>query len=220
MKNNKNIIYVLLLVFACSTGDKQITGTLTESDTSAMVGVVYDVNKEPVCFAKVTLHYQNNDQGVFMGTAPESSKRRTGSTTTDQNGFFLFDSVDTGRFFVEVKAGDSLGSLSAVTVTLYDSLVSTTSYLKRFGSISGSIDVSAAAGGNAGIYMPEVERTVKVETDGSFEISDLPVWDSYSLVLTMSDSAVESEFDNMNIRVAEDSTTIIIKAIQNIIQRD
>jgi hypothetical protein len=220
MKNKKNILYVLLLVFACSTGDKPLTGTLTETDTSAMVGVVYDADKDPVYFALVRLHYQNNDQGVYMGIVPESSRIRTGSTTTDQNGFFLFDSVDTGRFFVEVKAGDSLGALSEVTVTPYDSLVSTTAYLKKYGRISGTIDASAAAGGNADIYMPEVDRTVRVQTDGTFEISDLPVWDSYSLVLMMSDSAVESEFDDMNVRVAEDSTTIIIKAIQNIVQND
>ena len=88
----------------------EVSGTLSETDTGcALEGFVVYSNGTSASKAKVLLHDMQSVSVITLHN--KTDLIRSGITQTSLNGFFSFDSVDTGKFIIEVNDHDSLGVL-------------------------------------------------------------------------------------------------------------
>lgn len=209
------ILWATLLLFLlhCSkSGD--IAGTSTETQTgrpvAAIVGLIaYDTSfTRLVNGADVDLHDQRLVKIITLGKS--LALIRSGHTTTNINGFFRFDSVDTGKYLVEVNDHDTLGAILTVTVHPSDTLVVAKGTLHKYGTIVGKIDSSKWKElVSAGILIPELNRRANIDSLGNFHFSNLPEWD-YHLLLTSRDSILTLISDTTKVPVVTGDTTRVI----------
>jgi PKD repeat protein len=199
----------LFAVMFCSGGDK-LAGTSNETQTgkpAAMVGLIVYSDSAPVNGANVILHDQNAVKEIVMPLGKRAALIQSGQTKTNINGFFRFDSVDTGKYFVEVNDHDTLGALLQATVHEYDTLVQVNGVLKRTGSVEGQIDTSLVSkNGRTYVYVVELQEQVAVDSTGAFAIKNLPPY-SYTLVVLHDTVVVKSPLDTAKVTVQGGDTT-------------
>jgi len=216
----------LLLVIAigicfsvrCSCSNNNIAGTSVETDTGTsckVVGIMEYANGDPVMGAGVNLIDQANVKIIVIGTAKKRALAkgkalvRNGYKTTDPNGFFAFDSVDTGKYYVLVNDHDSLGGKFTAVVDTNDTIVHVNGTLQRMGTVKGAIDTSLLnKNGQTYIYIPEAGEEVPVNSDGSFNLGALPPG-TYTIRLVYGNTAQPSPLDSLSVPVKSDSTTTL-----------
>lgn len=204
MKAAIQISTFALFCFACTTTEPQYTGTISETEC-AVVGLVQHQNNTPASDATIILHDQRSITQLTL--SKKLSAIRSGRTTTDINGFFRIDSVDTGAFYIEINDHDTLGSIVPVNVGPGDTLVSIEGILHKFGTIIGKIDTSKN-GALIQIYLPQIGRTLPVDTLGNFVIDKLPEF-NYTLRLVIDYSIVKLPSDTILYQVLSGDTTYI-----------
>jgi hypothetical protein len=209
----KKVFFLSLLSFflSCSCSNN-IAGTGSETDTGcAIAGLIQFSDSIPVSGADVILHDQSQLTKI---TLPKRLAKialiRSGNTKTNINGFFRIDSVDTGRYLVEINDHDTLGAVLPTKINPGDTLKQVNGILQKFGTIIGKVDTSGIGKNNtASIYLPEIGRTVTIDSAGNFIISNLPAW-SYQLRFAIQDSIVRLPLDSILIPVKPADTTTII----------
>lgn len=201
-------VTTLCLALACSlSGD--LSGTITESDTGAIgciiSGYALRGDSTPVANADALLHDQRLVAG--RGLTKRLDLIRSGRTTTDSSGFFHFDSVDTGRFLVELNDHDSLGAIVQADVDTADTLLWLDGTLRPHGCIVGFIDTSVVHGYGDPmlVVLPEIGRVAEIDSGGRFVIAAVPEW-SYVIRLAAGDSIVESPLDTLLVEVSPSDT--------------
>jgi hypothetical protein len=208
-------VYFLSLIsffLSCSCSNNNIAGVGSETDTGCTVaGLIQYSDSSAVVHAGVTLHDQRLIKKITLGKmAAAPVLIRSGSTFTNINGFFSFDSVDTGGYLVEVNDHDSLGAVLPATVKPKDTLVQVNGTLKRFGIIIGKVDTAGIGKNkNVSIFLPEIGRIITVDSAGNFIIKNLPVW-NYQMRLAIQDTVVRLPLDSVLIPVKPADTTWII----------
>jgi hypothetical protein len=205
---NKNLFLFALLILFCSKGGHDLAGTTTETDSgtkAAIEGLIIYSDSSPVHGADVILHDQSLINIIMLGK--KMAGIRSGSSVTNINGFFRFDSVDTGHFLVEVNDHDTLGALLKAQVRPQDTLVEANGVLRRMGSIQGRVDTSKIKGaGLDSVYLPEIGLKVAIDSAGYFTINNLPVW-NYQVRVSIGDSIVHLPADTALITVVQGDTT-------------
>jgi hypothetical protein len=206
----KIIRYSALFAFvlSCVSPTTRTAGTISETDTGCLIeGLVQYSSKAPVANAIVTLHDQHILKIITL--AKQKVLIRSGNTKTNINGFFQIDSVDTGKYLVEINDHDTLGALVPAQVRLKDTLVTINAILGRFGTIVGKIDTGAIhAIKNPVIYLPEINQRVTIYASGYFVINNLPAY-VYHIRFASGDSAITFPSDSVQIPVLPGDTTFI-----------
>ena len=210
----KKVYFLSLLSFflSCSCSNNGIAGTGSETDTGCTVaGLVQYSDSTAVVHAGVILHDQRLIKKITLNkTATALVLIRSGSTFTNINGFFRFDSVDTGGYLVEINDHDTLGAILPATVKPKDTLVQVNGTLKRCGLIIGKVDTTGIGKNkNVSIFLPEIDRIIAVDSAGNFIINNLPVW-NYQLRLAVQDTIVRLPLDTVSIPVKTADTTWVI----------
>ena len=208
MTNRIFILIVVSLMFFCSKAGKDIAGTTTETTTGAAIeGLIVYSDSAPVVGASVILHDQRLVKLISL--SKRSALVRSGTTETNINGFFHFNSVDTGGYFVEINDHDSLGALLNAQVKPKDTLVECNGVLKRLGSIIGKVDLrQITVIDSIKIYLPEINIKVAVDSSGNFTITNLPGW-NYVIRVTVGDSIIRFPNDTVRVPVVSGDTTRI-----------
>jgi hypothetical protein len=209
----KKAYFLSLLSFflSCSCSNNNIAGVGSETDTGCTVaGLIQYSDSSAVVHAGVILHDQRLIKRITLNKmAAAPILIRSGNTFTNINGFFSFDSVDTGGYLVEVNDHDSLGAVLPATVKPKDTLVQVNGTLKRCGLIIGKVDTSGIGKNKTiSIYLPEIGRTINVDSSGNFVITNLPVW-NYQLRLAVQDTIIRLPRDTVAIPVNPADTTWI-----------
>jgi hypothetical protein len=207
MKKHLFSLLSILLLFRCTHVDNNIAGTSNETQT--VVGIVTYGNGNPVKTAKVILH----DPYVIETGLNKLAKRTTSvgirSTKTNAEGFFRFDSVNRGKYYIEVNDRDSLGAVKEIAVDKIDT-VHASCTVQPLGAIAGTIDTSLIAkSGETYVYVTQLQQRVPVvPRTGAFEIDNLPPY-NYSLRIFHDTIAVASPFDSTKILVTKGDTTLV-----------
>jgi hypothetical protein len=208
----KKACFLSLLAFFLSCSNNNVAGTGSETDTGcAVAGLIQYADRSYVAGADVILHDQRLIKRITLGKRLASSALiRSGSTKTNINGFFRIDSVDTGGYLVEINDHDTLGAVLPAKVNKGDTLVTVNGTLTHCGTIIGRVDTSEYHGSKtAQIYLPELGRTITIDSLGYFTINNLPAW-NYYLRLAVGDSIVLLPSDTLRVPVTEKDTTRVL----------
>lgn len=209
----KNILVSLFCIFLSCSCNNNLAGTTSETDTGCTVaGLIVYSDSTPTVNSDVTLHDQQLIKRIVLSKhAAAPILIRSGHTRTNINGFFQFDSVDTGGYLIEINDHDTLGAIIPATVKPIDTFIQVKGTLKRFGTIIGRVDTAGfGINRNPMIYLPEIGRTIAIDSNGYFIISNLPVWD-YQLRYAIQDTVVRLPLDTIPIPVKPADTTVIQK---------
>ncbi len=208
----KFILSAALLPLLFCSGGVKLAGTSNETQTGkpcAMVGLIVYSDSTPVNGAAVILHDTNDVQKIVMPLSKRAALIHSGQTATNINGFFRFDSVAVGGYYVEINDHDTLGALLQAAVHDTDTLVHVNGVLQRTGSISGQLDTGLIArAGSTYVYVVEVQREVPVDSNGSFTINNLPQY-NYTLQVIHDTVMINSPLDTMKVRVTGGDTVRI-----------
>jgi hypothetical protein len=205
------------LAVRCSCNNN-VAGTSNETDTGTsckVVGLMEYANGTGVMGAGVRLidsaavHVMIIASARTRALAKISALVRSGYTTTDPTGYFEIDSVDTGKYYVLVNDHDSLGGRFRAVVDTGDTVVRVNGTLQRMGTVRGSIDTSLLnKNGQTFIYVPEADKKVLVNSDGTFGLGVLPPG-TYTIKLVYGTTVQASPLDSLAIPVKSDSTTTL-----------
>jgi len=204
------LVFLAVLFLLCSNRGLELSGTTTETESgkeAAIEGLIVYSDSSPVKGADVVLHDQSLVKIITL--EKKLAGISSGSTVTNINGFFRFNSVDTGHFLIEINDHDTLGALLKAQVRPQDTLVEANGVLQRLGSIQGRVDTSKIKGaGLDSIYLPEIERKIAIDSAGYFSINNLPAW-NYQIRVIMIDSLIHFPADTFPIKVNPGDTTKI-----------
>jgi hypothetical protein len=204
---NKKVsaLLVAVLLFFCAR-DGQIAGTTTETSSgtkASIYGYVFTPDSiKPVNGAYAVL-YNLSDRNYSIDTTAKSS------VITDTNGSFVFDSVDTGNFFVSLIENDSLGAAACLKISRNDSLINISETLSLCGRIFGRIDTSEFKNkGNYGVYIPEIGKRKMIDSTGYFRIPNIPTG-QYHVRLSDNNSLLSLTSDTNIVPILSGQRTIV-----------
>lgn len=112
------------------------------------------------------------------------------TTTADSEGFFQFDSVDTGRFWLEGGLNNTLGVVQTVDVLQGDTLVEITVLMEPMGGIRGHINADTTGADPDSVYKTtivtiyEIEKILPVNRNGIFEDRTIPYFNNYTVAIS------------------------------------
>jgi hypothetical protein len=207
---NLSIVLVcgLCVLMRCSCGMQNVAGSSTETDTGSTVeGIMVFSNGSTVKGADVKLRDQAKMLRLTVGMAKRAATIRRSDTTTDVNGFFAFDSVDTGSYYVLVNYKDSVGGLFTATVPVFDTTVEVNGSLGLMGQCIGSLDSSLVSKTQQTyVYIVQADTLVPVNADGSFNLGGLPPG-TYTIRIVYGDAFQKTPVDTMEIPIQPGDTT-------------
>jgi hypothetical protein len=202
------LVPALALLYCSKTPN--LTGTMDETGTgrpsAVMMGLVIYENANPVNDASVFLHDQSAIQKVVIQLKKRSAVHPSRQTRTNINGIFRFDSVDTGRYYVEINDHDSLGALVPKDVKPHDTLITVNAVLKRLGVVGGSVDTTGMPRNKPlSVYIVEIDRRIPVDSTGKLTVTALPPGE-YTVRIVVGDSAIPSRLDSAQMKVNSGDT--------------
>jgi hypothetical protein len=164
---------LILMFVVCS----RHTASVTETDTGRITGWVVDGDKQGVAGAVVVVRSDETDSPVSAAKKAVAGSRVTDSATTSADGFFAFESVEAGDYYVEVNYRDSLGSIVGVTLK-NDTQSGTTDTImvKPLGALEGSIPRNLMNSDSTFIYIIELDRRIAPDSQGYFLIGSIPAF--------------------------------------------
>jgi hypothetical protein len=209
--NKAYLLWLPAFLLFCSCATNNVTGTGSETDTGCSVaGLIRYGNSMPVIHADVILHDQRlTARATLSKRSVVTGLIRSGFTQTNINGVFHFDSVDTGGYLVEINDHDTLGAVLPAQIAQGDTLRNVNGTVRKFGTIVGKIDTTGIGKNKiVTIYLPELGRTVPVDSAGNFVVKNLPAW-NYQMRLAVQDTIVRLPLDSILIPVKTAETTRI-----------
>jgi hypothetical protein len=205
------ILWAALLLRCSAPNDNRISGTSNETQT--VVGKVSFSSGTPVNNAAVIL-YNEKTLGIgLLKLAKIAAGMSKDSMKTDAKGFFRFDSVDTGKYYLEINYHDSLGAVQEAIVDTADTIhVNCT--VSPMGAIEGKIDTGLISKtGKTYVYIVQIQQLVSVDSlTGAFEAVNLPPY-SYTLAVLHDTTIIQSPLDSAKVSVNEGDTTHVGNAL-------
>ena len=168
----KLFIYLIPGILYCSI-DLADTGGGSEVGNGIITGSIYNINGTPASNARVSLRrkdfLKDTSEAYFIKEYIDSA-----DTFTDNKGTFWFDSVDTGKYCIEVAIEDSLAVLLECELTKQDSnLIIPNDTLAPMGKIIGNVSLYGGPKAKRFIQVYGLDRVVETDTSGNFTI-DVP----------------------------------------------
>lgn len=203
--------YLLLLGLDCSRHD---TVSVTETDTGVITGWVTGPDRQGIGDADVILHNADKVKAVasIRGSVNALAKRtvvaatNSDSAKTSPAGFFTFESVKIGHYYIEVNDHDSRGAVAEVFVTEDDPEPEPdTLVVGHFGTIKGSLYNTSADSNAKYIYIIEIDRKVPIDSLGRFLVDNVPARD-YTVRLIQNGLIIPSLLDTLVISVVQQDT--------------
>ncbi len=201
------------LVIICSDCSREIA-SVTETDSGSITGWVVDDGKRGISGAVVTLRSTAILNETATGYVPSSTVAKRSlyihvtadSVRTSRDGYFVFDSVAEGSYYLEVNAHDSSGSIMEISVGTDSSEHSVDSVTaQKFGAIRGSINISLLPSDSVFIYVVELDRMISIDTAGYFSTNKVPSCD-YHIQLVEKTVPIPSLLDTIVISVSLQDT--------------
>lgn len=177
---------LLVPVIGCScTMGPDRAGT-SEQGNARVVATIYTSAGKPAGGATVRLR-----RADYVKKVPLSKRTARGSvdTTTDAEGLFGIDSIETGSYAIEVtdNTGEAVLLRCDIDTTRTFNLPPDT--LRPFATIKGRIDHGAASSRRF-VQVEGLERLVEAYDDGSYSLSDLPA-DTLTIRTVGIDSSID-----------------------------
>jgi Concanavalin A-like lectin/glucanases superfamily/Domain of unknown function (DUF2341) len=191
------IIILLALTFIHCSSNGSLTGTGSQSGNGRIAGVAYTSEGTPAANAVVRLRLQNYTAAIALQKSSTVSR----DLHTDATGRFAIDSLDTGKYFIEVNDESAHAVLFACTLSREEP----ESYLQKgvlqpTGTISGSF-LSEADSVPMYVQVCGLERSgVRDLSTGGFSIRDVPAGVFTVRVLAASSSAKPVDIPDVKVR--------------------
>ncbi|MGL1937387.1 MAG: LamG domain-containing protein [Fibrobacterales bacterium] len=166
--------FVLAIVFMGCTVNAEgpLAGTYIET-TNAVAGIIYTSDSSFAHAAKVSLRPTGYLKAITSPDAQlDSSDRFT--TETNNEGYFVIDSITPGEYVLEVTKQDTMARMIAITIPDDTTAVVVGEQLQRAMHVSGSIPLSELNTGvvdsmaHLWIQVYSLDRLIPVAEDGSF----------------------------------------------------
>jgi hypothetical protein len=173
------ILFSIAMLLRCAAGPNSVAGGTSTTGNGVISGrAVYASTNAPISGAQVRVRPE-----LYLADTIAHDSLSTLDGTTDSSGFFSIDSVDTGRYIVEINDRDSFSLRSACTITAAQPIRNLdTVRLEAAASVAGSIIAT-----NIDTIAPHDQFTVRITglerlttTDSittSFFIGGLPAGD-------------------------------------------
>jgi Concanavalin A-like lectin/glucanases superfamily/Domain of unknown function (DUF2341) len=176
------VVAISILACSCVKGPSSLAGG-TASEGEAMVrGRVVD-NVSGVAVINAAVRLRRADFLRDTAASPvHISTHSSADLATDSHGGFIIDSVDTGKYCIEVNDGDGKAVLFTCAILSRDTLVDLAlDSVRPAATINGVIDSRTHEEAAVYVQMYGLERIAKRDpVSGGFSISDVPAGD-YSL---------------------------------------
>ncbi len=189
------ILIVFALINVCCTSGDSIAGTGSQSGNGRILGVAYTSDSTPAANAVVRVRLQN----YTAAKALQKSSNAWRDLRTDASGKFSVDSLDTGKYFVEINDENAHAVLFACTLSRHDSLADLQKgVLQPTGTISGTFinEVDTVA---MHVQICGLERSgVRDLSTGGFIINDVPAG-----TFTVRVQAISSSYKSIDIPEVE-----------------
>jgi hypothetical protein len=177
----------LSVAITCSslTGDG---GFGSETTNGRISGHVLLPAGSPAVGAQVTLRRSNYIADVPEGLGKTLLKK--GDCLTDTSGRFVFDSLDTGSYFVEINDRRSAAVASGCSIAAERRTIDIgTNTLRVYATVLGEINIDAAPTSAWFVQVYGLERCIAIGPTGTYTLDDLPAG-VFRLRFVCSDSAV------------------------------
>ncbi len=200
-----SIIFMLLaLINVCCTSGGSIAGTGSQSGNGRISGVAYTSDGTPAANAIVRVRLQN----YTVANALQKNSDAWRDLRTDLSGRFAVDSLDTGKYFVEINDENAHAVLLACTLSLQDSRADLQkSILQSTGAIRGTF-LSEADSAAMYVQVCGLERSgVRELSTGGFVIRDVPA--GTYIVRVLAASPAYRPVDITGVTVISDSVSSI-----------
>jgi hypothetical protein len=159
----------------CNLTPTQTAGGSSDTEVSSktITGSVVDINGKPISNAAVWLNAIDSEENMTpvhqgaAGTPPSNPEAKP--VMTDEQGMFTIADVKIGDYAIEVNSGDSIAVLLYCSFDSADTIKKLpVDTLKPMVVISGT--VLPNGGGNPQISVDGINRPVKIDSTGSFQI--------------------------------------------------
>lgn len=194
------IVFISLLAYCSTNPITADNGGTTEITNAKVLGYIYalgpDKDTVPVSEASVILRSPGKENRV---------------TSTNQAGLFYIDTVDSGTYWLEAKAADTIGLVTVIEIHSGDTLHEMHTILKYMGGVQGKIEVDTSQYDPDSVYkttvvsIPEIERQLSVDMNGIFKDTTLPPFENYTIQIENSIFPILS--DTLKVGVKEKEIT-------------
>jgi hypothetical protein len=134
--------------------------------------------------------------------------KRYDSTTVTSAGYFEFDSLDTGKYVVELNDHDTAGALVSAEITKPKPVcILPTVILAEFGVIMGKLPDSLLCKDSIYVFIPSLNRLLYVNLKNVFTGTRIPAG-VYTLLLLCGDKMVASSLDTVHLKVEPGDTAV------------
>ncbi|MBF0433366.1 MAG: carboxypeptidase regulatory-like domain-containing protein, partial [Fibrobacteria bacterium] len=200
---------ILLLPLLISCGAK-VAGTVSETSTGTSVsGVIQDKDGETMPNTNVFL--RSSDYSVNPLDTTNRVNGFADTATTDTDGFFNFELLDTGTFTVEASPDSSRAAITHIDKQTDLDIDLQALVLAPTGSISGQLQSKYAKLGNTVIQVPGTDRYIIPDSSGSFAISGLAKG-NYSLrAFSLASIQDTTYLDEVSVTSGQTTTDIDLK---------
>ena len=169
-------IFFPLFLSTCSLSPVSGTGSGGEARIASVTGTALYGGGKPAVDARVVLRPETYLSGITDYNQPLHE------VTTDANGMFTVDSVDTGSYCLEVNDGKSYAVLVRFRKNPGDTMLAVDT-LEKTGSLRGVVSFSLVDSGKERILLQGLERPAEESfPSGEFVIDNIPR-NHYSIVV-------------------------------------
>ncbi len=206
------IVLHLILGAGCTKYLKETSTTSqpTKNTRSSLQGTIYTTRNQPITNHAIEL-YQLQD----------TSHIKISSTTSNSNGFFQFNNVEQGAYYLSIQYTNAYTALFNVDVK--DGVLNNTGILKilDLGHISGKIELEPLATNNTlsnpllgiDVFIPGTSHIAKTNRNGYFELNEIPSG-NYTVVISKENyNTLVTENIKVNIHETTEINTLTLTTI-------
>lgn len=166
------LLDAFFLLLNCTPTTPDYTGNLSQTGNGIVAGIVYQSDgKTPAESAGVVIHGKD-----FFADTTENPSKSINTIFTDADGKFTLCPIDTGAYVIEISDSNNNRCLidSVHVISLHTCLNLRPAILKPAGAVKGLISLSEGGDPRKVLVLVfGIDRFARVDTDGSFRISNL-----------------------------------------------
>ncbi len=204
------LIYASLLIITCSEPDRT-AGPGTENGNPALTGIAVNPSRRPMAGVRVIVYRMADNRNDTIGLV-DSSPMKVKETFSDENGLFIFNSLASGLYTLELN--DSLKNLYGQVMNLLISEGETdrknldTIVLQPSGTIRGVVSRGGKTGTSYSnsqlkdafiqVKLMEIDRYYVTSVDGYYQLDRIPPG-CYSILYYASDGFLTAILDSVKV---------------------
>lgn len=203
---NKRVLMLALCIlpFTRCTSDTDLSAGFGSETTNGITAVVVHGDGAPAIGALVRIRPVDYLQPL----AVDKARFGLSETTTDSAGRFAIDSIDAGRYRIEITDRDSSAVLIDIDI---DAFIDAGEHvLTRYAAVTGRVEPDAY-GAHQYVQVYGLERLAGVGADGSYVIDDLP-GGAYRLRIIAGGASTAAQTVDSVVAVPGDTATVPLYA--------